>query len=353
MREYKIMIYGAYGYTGTLIARRCKELGLHILVAGRDETALKPLALSTGFAYETINLDDESNLIASLSKAEVLIHCAGPFQHTSRKMVEACLKARTHYLDITGEYQVFEFLNEYDGRAKASSIMIMPGVGFDVVPSDCLALHLRNRLPGATHLQLAFAMSKGGLSRGTARTMIEGLGTGSMIRQNGILTKIDLGSRTKLIDFGSFNMNTLCIPWGDISTAFKSTRVPNIEVYTGVPEQAIRKAKLSRWISALLRMRVVKNFLIRQLNKRPAGPSEQGLKEGRSFLWGRATDSTGMVVESRLETLNGYALTAITSVLIANKVVHGNWSPGYYTPAMQYGESLILEVEQTSLTVVQ
>ncbi len=96
-----------------------------------------------------------------LKKGAVVIHCGGPFQYTAKAMADACLETKTHYTDITGEHQVFELLAGYDQKGKAAGIMIMPGTGFDVVPSDCLALHLKNRLPSATHLQLAFTMSKG------------------------------------------------------------------------------------------------------------------------------------------------------------------------------------------------
>ncbi len=221
----------------------------------------------------------------------------------------------------------------------------MPGVGFDVVPSDCLALHLKNRLVSATHLRLAFTMSKGGLSRGTKKSMTEGLGYGSYVRENGKLTAIPMGSRSMEIDFGPFKTLTLCIPWGDIATAWRSTGIPNIEVYTGATPQMVANAKRSNYLTWLLRMDWVKKIMLNKIDKQPAGPSEEKLQGGKSYLWGKVWDESGKECISRLETISGYALTAKTAVLIAQKIMSGNFKAGYQTPAMTYGPELILEVE--------
>lgn len=218
-RKFDVVIYGSYGYTGTLITKRCREQGLNALLSGRNEVRLAGQSSSTGFPYEACELQDQARLQAMLRKAHIVLHCAGPFQYTAKEMIEACLAARTHYLDITGEYAVFEMLASYHHRAKDSGILVMPGVGFDVVPSDCLALYLKNRLPTATHLQLAFAVSGGGMSRGTIRTVIEGLGKGFVVRRNGELVATDLGELTLDINFGNLTRTTMCIPWGDIATA--------------------------------------------------------------------------------------------------------------------------------------
>lgn len=347
MRQYDIVIYGSYGYTGSLITNECKSKGLKVLLSGRDPSKLRDQSATTGYPFEACSLDDHAGLRGLLAKSAIVIHCAGPFQTTAEQILLACLDASTHYLDITGEYTVFEKLAEFDSRARQKGILVMPGVGFDVVPSDCLALHLRNRLPEATHLQLAFTMSKGGVSRGTARTMVEGLGHGSMIRKNGNLAPIALGEKVMDVDFGGFRRTAMCIPWGDIATAWRSTRIPNIEVYAAVPPAMIRMAKVGRRFNWLLRKRWLKNYLRRKVDARPAGPDEERLTTGKSYLWGRASDANGTVVEARLQTISGYLLTAKASVLIASRLLSSEIRPGYYTPAQYFGEGLIQEVEGT------
>lgn len=343
----KIIVYGSYGYTGKLVIDELKAQGADVLLSGRNAQALAEQSKQTGYPYEAVAIDDAEGLKKLLSKGKVVLHCAGPFQHTAVAMVEACLATKTHYTDITGEYQVFERLVAYDAKAKEAGIQVMPGVGFDVVPSDCLALHLKQRLPEATHLQLAFAALGGGPSRGTAKTMIEGLGQGSMIRQGGALVEVPNGSKVLNIDFGPFQSKAVGIPWGDIATAYRSTGIRNIEVYMGTTDKMLRQIRMSRYGGWLLKQGWVKDFLKKQIDKKPEGPSEQKRESGRSYLWGRAWTESGKMVVSRLETLNGYTLTAKAGALIVQKILNDNYKQGYQTPAMAYGPDLILEIENT------
>lgn len=348
MSANTIILYGSYGYTGKIIAHECKAKNLNVIIAGRNSEQLKKQSIETGYPFEVVDVSDTAVLKNLLKKGAVVIHCGGPFQYTAKAMADACLETKTHYTDITGEYPVFELLAGYDQKGKDAGITIMPGTGFDVVPTDCLALHLKNRLPSATHLQLAFTMSKGGLSRGTSKTMTEGLGNGSMIRKDGKLTLINLGEKVLEVDFGSFKSPTLNIPWGDISTAWRSTGIPNIEVYTGATDKMIRSARMSKYFNWLLRQRWVKNYMLKKIDSKPSGPSEEKRNTGRSFLWGKVWDGNGKIAESRLETVSGYTLTAKTAVLIAEKILKGNFKTGYQTPAMAYGADLIMEIEKTS-----
>lgn len=347
MSNNTIILYGSYGYTGKIIAQECKSKNLNVILSGRNKESLQQQSEETGFPFEVVDIADKTALKSLLKKGAVVIHCGGPFQYTAKAMADACLETNTHYTDITGEHQVFELLAGYDQKGKEAGIMIMPGTGFDVVPSDCLALHLKNRLPSATHLQLAFTMSKGGLSRGTSKTMTEGLGNGSLIRKDGKLTPINLGEKVLEVDFGSFKAPTLNIPWGDISTAWRSTGIPNIEVYTGATDSMIRNAKMSKYFNWLLRQRWVKNYMLKKVDQKPAGPSKEKRNAGRSFLWGKVSDSSGKECVSQLETVSGYTLTAKTAVLIAQKIMNDNFKAGYQTPAMAYGADLIMEIDGT------
>jgi short subunit dehydrogenase-like uncharacterized protein len=352
VRPYGVIVYGSYGFTGRLIVQECRRQRLNVLLAGRDRNKLRQQGELSGYHFEVVEMNNRQRLLQVLEQAHVLIHCGGPFQHTARAMAEACLHAGTHYTDITGEYPVFEQLANYDDTARKAGITIMPGTGFDVLPSDCLALHLKNRLPSATHLQLAFATVKGGLSRGTKRTMVEGLGEGGAIRSQGKLVAEPLGHRSMRIDFGPFTRSALSIPWGDISTAWRSTGIPNIEVYTRVSSWAIFFARWLRYVNGLFRLPLVKKILRAHIDRQEAGPDAQQLAVGRSYLWGKAWNLHGQAVESRLETINAYALTAATSVLVARKILEGGVHPGYQTPAMAYGANLILEIAGSHLTDV-
>jgi short subunit dehydrogenase-like uncharacterized protein len=346
-RSPVIILYGSYGYTGRLIAEKCRAKNLKVILSGRDRHALEIQSRETGYPFEVVNLDDSKALLRLLLNGRLVIHCAGPFQHTAIPMAKMCIQTRTHYTDITGEHQVFEALTAYDVEAKNAGVMILPGTGFDVVPSDCLALYLKNKLPSASHLVLAFKNSQGGMSRGTTRTMIEGLGQGSVVRKNGVLVRTPLGKEVREIDFGPVRARCLNIPWGDISTAWHSTGIPNIEVYMAASDRTISSARMSRYLNWLLRREWVKTFLKKKADQRGAGPSSDKRQSSKSILWGSVSDDAGNSATATVETMNGYTLTANASVLIAEKILNNNFTKGYQTPATAYGPDLILELEDT------
>jgi short subunit dehydrogenase-like uncharacterized protein len=179
------LLYGANGYTGELIARYAKDYDLQPTLAGRKKDAIEPLAKKLSLPYLIFDLDDSSALIDIMKKFKLVVNCAGPFQFTAKQIVEACLKTGTHYIDINGDIAIFDQVKKYDEQAKKAGIMLLPGAGFDVVPTDCLASKLKRFLPDATNLQLAFANVGGGLSHGTATTMANKLGMGGAVRKDG------------------------------------------------------------------------------------------------------------------------------------------------------------------------
>lgn len=340
----ELLIYGANGYTGDLVARRAVERGLRPLLAGRRAEPVAALAQQLGLAHAAVALDDDAGLNTLLRDAKVVIHCAGPFVRTSKPMAQACLRNGVHYLDITGEIAVFEALARRDTQARAAGVMLLPGVGFDVVPSDCLAAHLKGRLPSATQLELAFR-GLGGISRGTATTAIEGAHRGGAVRRDGKITPVPQGHTSREVDFGRGPVTVTAIPWGDVSTAFYSTGIPNITVYTYFPPFARRMLGLGRLAQPLLGSSPVQALLKAWLRRQPPGPGPVERARGRSLLWGEVRDEQGGRATSRLSGPEGYTLTAITAVMIAEKVLAGDLRPGFQTPSRAYGPDLIMQVE--------
>lgn len=350
MSNKTIIVYGSYGYTGRLIVEECKQKNLSVILAGRNREALQAQALQSGYPFEVVDIHDSAALKNLLQKGNHVLHCGGPFRFTAKQMADVCLETKTHYTDITGEWQVFELLAGYHDAAQKAGIQIMPGTGFDVVPSDCLAVHLKKRLPSATHLQLAFAMVPGGMSRGTKKSMTESLGYGGVMRKNNELVPFTLGNDVLDLDFGSFTTKTTRIQWGDISTAWRSTNIPTIEVFAGASKGSVRGLKISNWLGWLLRNRSVKNFLLKKIDQGSAGPSDEHLQTGKCYLRGQVWDAEGNTKVSLFNGPNAYLLTAKTAVLIAEKIIAGNFTPGYKTPAQQYGEDLVLEINTTERT---
>jgi short subunit dehydrogenase-like uncharacterized protein len=349
MQQNSFLLYGANGYTGELIARYAVSYNLRPILAGRREDALKPLAEKLNLTYKVIDLDDTTALNAALSQVKLVVHAAGPFQFTAKQMIDACLSAGVHYIDINGDIAVFEMLKRYDEAAKKAGIMVMPGVGFDVVPTDCLALLLKKMQPDAVSLQLAFASLGGGLSHGTATTMATKLGEGGAARKNGKIVKVPLGQKGMYVDFFAGNgkrkkLFVMSIPWGDISTAHFTTGIPNIETYTGIAPKMYRMLKLQALFNWLLRTNFMRNYIKKKINSKPAGPSDEQREKAIGFVWGQAVNADGDKVVAGLSGPEGYTLTLHSTLLIAKKILDGNFKPGYQTPAAVYGEDLILEV---------
>ena len=346
----KLLIYGCNGYTGTLISRLAKKQGLTPILSGRNAESVKKLAEELSFPYVAFDLADNAAADSALKDVKVVLHCAGPFMYTSRQMIQACLRNKAHYLDITGEISVFEGAHKQDDAAKKSGILVMSGVGFDVVPTDCMALYLKGLMPDATELEMCL-MSKGGrLSHGTAITIAEGMGYPSAIRKNGVITPTKSGSTTREIDFGFTKKIGAEIPWGDVSTAYYTTGIPNIRVYNVLPKQLISSMKFSNYIGPILRMRWVKNRAIASIKSKPAGPSDQERETAQSYVWGEVKNSSGATKSAVLTLPEGYTLTAETAVEIAKRVLDNGFSPtGFKTPAAVFGANFIKEFAGVSL----
>ena len=135
----QFMIYGANGFTGRLIVQEALERGFKPVIAGRNRKAIKALANETGLEARIFGLNDLSSIAKNIANMDVVLHSAGPFSLTMPNMVKACLQTGTHYCDITGEIDVFEKVYAQHDKAIEKNIALIPGVGFDVVPTDCVA----------------------------------------------------------------------------------------------------------------------------------------------------------------------------------------------------------------------
>ena len=349
--KLQLLLYGANGYTGQLIARYAALYGLSLILAARRKESVAPIAEMLGFDFKVFDLNDETTLVNALKDVALVIHAAGPYDHTSKQMVEACLKTGTHYIDLNGDAAVFEMLLEYDAAAKAAGIMILPGAGFDVVPTDCLSMHLQKQLPDATQLQIAFATPGGAISHGTAITTVAKLGEPGAVRVNGKLVPKPIGHKGMWVKFfagkgkADQKLFTMTIPWGDIFTAYISTGIPNIETYTAVPRGAFALVKMQGLFNWLLRKEWVRNFLRKKIKNKPPGLNDEQRKAATTMVWGKVSNSTGKSVSARLCGPDAYTLTAYSCLIIAQKIIkQQNFKPGYHTPATAYGEGLVLEI---------
>ncbi|MFB6087934.1 MAG: trans-acting enoyl reductase family protein [Haloarculaceae archaeon] len=339
-----LLVYGSYGYTGNLVVEAAVRRGLEVVVAGRDRDRIEHQRGRLQCEARVVSLDEPKSLDYALEEVPVVIHCAGPFADTYAPMVRACLRTGTQYLDITGEIEVFEAIARMDEQARDAGVMLLPGAGFDVVPTDCLGAHLADRLPDATSLALGFDTSSG-VSPGTARTVVRGLGDGVAIRRDGRIESVPTAADTREIDFGRGERSAMLIPWGDVSTAYHTTGIPNVRVYQVTHPRTIRLLRLLRHVEPLLGTGPVQSLLEWVVDRRVEGPDERERADTRADVWGEVENADGDRAVSRLETPNGYTLTARAALEIAERVLDGDAPAGYQTPASAYGPDLVCDVE--------
>ncbi len=338
------MIYGANGYTGQLMVEEAIKRGYRPVLAGRSRETIEPLAQKYGLPARVFALDKHEAVVMGLRGMELVLHCAGPFSKTAAPMVKACLEVGAHYLDITGEIDVFAHCHALDAEAKQRGIVVLPGSGFDVVPTDCLSAILKLELPSAQNLVLAFD-APGGPSPGTAKTAVEGLGKGGRARINGEMRIVPLAWKTRSFSKNGEQRLAMTIPWGDVYTAFVSTGIPNIEVYMSVPPSTVENLRRIRRLGPLLNFSLVQKFLKSQVAKKVRGPSEEKRKDAETWVWGEVSDASGRQASAILKTPNGYTLTVLAALGIVAKLM----SPqrpigGYYTPSRLMGADYILRL---------
>jgi len=336
------MLYGATGFVGQAIAMQAAKRGLPVLLAGRDPAKLSALASSTGLEPRVFGLDDGASLDAALSGVRGVLHCAGPFINTSRRMAEACLRMGVHYLDISGEIPVYSTLADMDGQAKERGVMLLPGVGFDVVPTDCLAVYLSQRLPSATKLTLAFSShGPARLPPGTAKTLVEMLPFGIQVRRNGRLEKITGENKTRMVDFGRGMRKVTRLGWGDVFMAYYSTGIGNIEDYSAIAEPMAGFLGVSHLFLPILKYPGLRKLLVRMI---PAGSTPDERMKTTTSVWGEVEDLQVNKIAARLQGPEaGVVWTAMTALASIEQVLEGEYNIGFQTPAKVFGPDFVLK----------
>jgi short subunit dehydrogenase-like uncharacterized protein len=339
----KILVYGSYGYTGQLIVEHAVKEGLDLILAGRDEKRLREQAEKFNLPYRSFAVEETAKLDAALQEVDAVLHCAGPFVLTFKAMAEACIRNKKHYVDISGEIEEFEALALMNDEAKRAGVMLLPGGGFDVVPSDCLIAYTAGKLPGATDLKLYIKSIGSGVSRGTARSGVENSHRAGRIRRDGKIVSVPNLYDSKDIDFGRGPSKLVTMGWGDVSTAYHSTGIPNVTVYMGFPKSMISVMKFTKVAGPLLYSRAARNFIKWLIGIFFApGPSREKNKTGFSLLIAEVTDGT-KTIRAKLRTPEAYYLTALTSVEIMKRILSNDLKPGFQTPSKVYGADFIMQ----------
>jgi short subunit dehydrogenase-like uncharacterized protein len=313
------MLYGATGYTGTLIAQRGLECGHRPVLAGRSAPAVTALGEQLDMPHRALSLDDPAALRAALADVDLVLNAAGPFLHTAASLAQACLDAGVHYLDISNELQVFRALYDFDEGAKPAGVSIIPGVGFGVIATNCLARYVSEAVGGAEHLEVASRVASAQPGPGAAATMQENLPYGGWIRQGGELTPKEFFTGVTTIRFPDGTCEAMPVPTGDLEAAFDVTGAPNVVAYAVSPP-------------------------VLAVDASPDGDSVPSAS--RSFGWARATGRDGSMAEAWLETGDSYAFTPAASIRAVEETLKGT-APGARSPAAAFGADFAFTIQDT------
>lgn len=333
------MIYGANGFSGRLVLDHALKLGLKPILAGRNSHEIASLSRELNLPARIFDVS-EDHIKRCLQGVKILLNCAGPFRRTTIPLLQGCIHERVDYLDITGEQRVFSDVFSLTDACTQAGIRAIPGVGFDVVPSDCLALHLVQKLPDADHLQLGI-YGEGPPSRGTLKTTIEGWLSGGLIRRQGELVPSPIGASRSMISFLPSDDRKLClsVPWGDLVTAWHSTKIPNIITYAAIKEadqSLLRQLERLRYV---LGKPLASWAARRWVARAQAGPTLNQREKSSSVIFAQVSNPAGKIVAMRFRMPNAYTFTANAAVTAVKNLITNPSSPppGVYTPGQAFG----------------
>ena len=347
-RKGQVLIYGAYGFSGTGISRLAADYGITPVLAGRNESKLKPLAESLGYDYVVLGLENNhDNLVAVLKHFEIVLHIAGPYTFTGKPMLDAVVAAGTHYVDLTGENHVIQAQLDRDEEFKAANIMVMPAVGYDVVPTDCLNVYVANKIDNPSKLTVVlntyYTAAEGAvITRGTMKSGLEMIGRPLLMRQNGEMVEVSAAKVIKREQEGR-EQTLVQIPWADMITSYVSTGIPTIEVFQ------LQEGEIPAWIPRLAQYdfgRRLLGWLIDNFS--PEGPPPDAQQQRQSRIVSTVTNDAGESASAALITPETYLLTFHSTLIVAKRVIDGYWDPGFQTVGKVYGPDLVLEVPGVS-----
>lgn len=337
-----LLLYGAYGYTGSLITKNAVSRGFEPILAGRRAEPLETQATEFRLEHRTFSLEHPEVVENRIADADAVLNCAGPFSATAQPLIDACIETGTEYLDIAGRYDVLEETAQRDGEATDAGITVLPAVGFDVVPTNCLTSYLAEQVEDPTHLRVAID-GLGTFSPGTVKAILEQAGDPGTVREDGRLRSVPLAWKSREFSFEGEAKSAVTVPWGEVSTAYHSTGIPNVETYATVPEYAQTAMQRARGFSRVLGWSPVQSALQAVVDAVVEGPTAAKRAQSHNRIAAEVENADGDTASAGLRTPDTYELTAKTAVDAAGRVLDGDVAAGFSTPSEAFGADYVLE----------
>jgi short subunit dehydrogenase-like uncharacterized protein len=365
MAAGSIVVYGATGYTGGLVARELRRRDLDIVLAGRSAEKLTRLAGELSAApngdgpgghgaltTRAVALDDREGLRHLLGDAATVINCAGPFVRYGEPIVRAAVETGTHYVDTTGEQPYMQLVHDrYDEPARAAGVAVVPAMGFDYVPGDLLAHLTAQGVEPLRELVLAYAPSGVQPTRGTLRSALGMLAADGVLYEDGDWRPAPLVPARARFPFPSpvGTQPVMRYPSGEVLTVprhvttRKVTSLITVETFAGTAKAAPLVPLMAPAIALTLRTPLA-GLLEPLLERYPEGPSDASRARVRFTIVVLAHGEDGRTRRGVVTGGDVYALTAVTAVHGAALMGQDGYDrAGVLSPASAYEPAAFLD----------
>lgn len=325
----KILIYGSYGYTGTMITEHLVQMEQDVVIAGRNGMKLVEMGKNLNLPFIAFALDTAQNIDVVLKDFDIVLNCAGPFHRTAQPLMEAALRNNVHYLDVSAELESYALAQKLSKEAEAKGVLLMPGCGGSVTMIGCLTAFAKKLIPNPEKAQVALHVT-GSMSRGSAVSASENVSTALIARRAHELENLEDISSVRF-NFGNGFVDCTPVTLPDVITLWNEYNIPDITTYVHISGAAFPTGDL-----ALL----------------PDGPSKQEREANRYQAAVHLKDKSGNEVRAVLNTVNGYAFTPMAAALAVRQVSDDKFSAGFQTSFGLWGSDFVRSIPSTTMEVL-
>ncbi len=349
MNKTTIMLYGANGFTAGIMLPKLKVLSCKIILAGRNKEAIALIAKKYGYETRIFDLDHAQIVEKNLQDCGLLLNCAGPFTKTAWPLASACVKVRCHYFDITGELSVFQSLFSLNEAARAAKVSIIPGMGFDIVPSDCLAKMLAEQLPDASSIMIAISTKNTRASHGTMKTLFLNIGMMSLASRNGVgIEPVAKDDTHRNVTFNGRTIMCMRAPLADLFCTPKSTGIEHVDTYLAMPKQFERIVPIVNIVRNLAQRPALNKLFAKAIELLPNGPTAAQQQKGCAYIYGEARTNDNRIARAQLRTHEPYVYTGDALIKGAERFLREGLACGFQTPSLAFGSHFAVEVDPAS-----
>lgn len=315
-----VAVVGATGFTGRLVVAELAQRGVPLRLVGRSRTRLAEVAAPVAAEFRGVPAWRREELAAALDGCGAVVSCAGPFREAGRPVVEAAIDARVPYTDSTGEQPFIRAVyEEFDARARAAGVAVVPAFGFDFVPGDMGAAIAAEGLAPLARVDVVYAAERPASSSGTRRTAIGILSQPGSQRIDGRLRTEPVGAHRRNVETQFGRLTAGSFPGGEPLMVARHLQVGTVVSYFAVPGLFSPAHQAARLLPFAVRIPGVQPLLEWAATQGPIGPSGDD-RAARVACFVEATSLDGRRRAVRLEGRDPYGFTALTLAELATRM---------------------------------